>query len=66
MATSNVRLRSAEALAGDLSQKIERGEWPDGHRLPPERELAATYGLARNTVRRALAQLIGRVCEVAN
>ena len=64
MATSNVRLRSAEALAGDLSQKIERGEWPDGHRLPPERELAATYGLARNTVRRALAQLDDRLLRI--
>ena len=31
----------------------------DGFRLPPERELAATYRLARNTVRRALDQLDG-------
>ena len=58
------RLRTAEALAADLSQKIERGEWGEGHRLPAERELAATYGLARNTVRRALTQLDNRLLRI--
>jgi GntR family transcriptional regulator, uxu operon transcriptional repressor len=64
MATGNGRLRSAEDLAGELTLKIDRGDWPDGYRLPPERELAATYGLARNTVRRALAQLDHRLLRI--
>jgi GntR family transcriptional repressor for pyruvate dehydrogenase complex len=56
--------KSAEDMAGDMARKIEKGEWPDGFRLPPERELAATYGLARNTVRRALDQLDDRVVRL--
>src|SRR5215469_702870 len=56
--------KTAEDMAGDIARKIERGEWPDGYRLPPERELAATYGLARNTVRRALAQLDHRLLRI--
>jgi DNA-binding FadR family transcriptional regulator len=56
--------KSAEDMAGDIARKIDRGEWSDGHRLPPERELAATYGLARNTVRRALDQLDDRLVRL--
>ena len=56
--------KTAEDMAGDIARKIEKGEWPDGYRLPPERELAATYGLARNTVRRALDQLDDRVVRL--
>ena len=56
--------KSAEDMAGDMARKIEKGEWPDGFRLPPERELAAAYGLARNTVRRALDQLDDRVVRL--
>jgi DNA-binding FadR family transcriptional regulator len=64
MVSRNGRLRSAEDLASDLAQKIDRGEWADGYRVPPERELAATYGLARNTVRRALAQIDHRLLRI--
>ena len=56
--------KTAEDMAGDIARKIEKGEWPDGFRLPPERELAASYGLARNTVRRALDQLDDRVVRL--
>jgi len=48
---------SAYDVAADIGGKIDRGEWSDGHRLPPERALAAQYGLARNTVRSALKLL---------
>ena len=41
----------------DLAEKIDAGVWRDGERLPAERVLAAEYGLARNTLRRALAEL---------
>jgi DNA-binding FadR family transcriptional regulator len=45
-------------IAGDiartLKQRIEAGEWADGAAVPPERELAAAFGVARNTLRRAM------------
>jgi GntR family transcriptional regulator, uxu operon transcriptional repressor len=56
--------KSAEDMAGDIARKIDKGEWPDGYRLPPERELAASYGLARNTVRRALESLDDRIVRL--
>lgn len=46
----------AEDLARSLRQRIDSGEW-SGRRMPPERELAAHYGVARNTVRRAVEML---------
>lgn len=51
------RYQTAEDVAGDMQRRIRSGEWPDGYRLPPERELAARYGLARNTVRSAMDRL---------
>ena len=48
---------SVQKIAFDLSAKIESGEWADGFRLPPERSMAAEHGLARNTLRQALAAL---------
>jgi DNA-binding FadR family transcriptional regulator len=48
---------SVQKIALDLSAKIESGEWADGYRLPPERHMAAEHGLARNTLRQALAAL---------
>lgn len=34
----------------ELRQRIARGEWKSGERLPPVAELAAHYGVARSTV----------------
>jgi DNA-binding FadR family transcriptional regulator len=48
---------SATAIAKTLRQRIDAGEWSDGRRMPPERELAAGFGVARNTVRRAIGLL---------
>jgi DNA-binding FadR family transcriptional regulator len=47
----------AETIAQSLKERIERGEWADGSRIPPERELAAQFGVARNTIRRAIGLL---------
>jgi GntR family transcriptional regulator len=44
-------------LAGELRAGIDRGTYPRGARLPAERELMAAYGVARGTVRQALATL---------
>jgi DNA-binding FadR family transcriptional regulator len=64
MVTGSGSIRSSHDLARDIGRRIDSGEWPDGFRVPPERELAATYRLARNTVRRALRELDGRLVRV--
>jgi DNA-binding FadR family transcriptional regulator len=58
------RIRTSHDVAVDIGRKIDSGEWPDGFRVPAERELAATYRLARNTVRRALHELDGRLVRI--
>lgn len=44
-------------LAARLRERIARGEWPPGTRIPTEHALAAEYGTARETVSRALNML---------
>ena len=48
---------SAATIAKSLRQRIDAGEWSEGRRMPPERELAQGFGVARNTVRRAIGLL---------
>jgi GntR family transcriptional regulator len=45
-------------LAAQLREEIARGDYAGGRRLPTEVELAATHGLGRQTVRRALQELV--------
>jgi len=40
-----------------IIDRIERGEWKTGSRLPSEKELVAAFGVARMTVHRALREL---------
>ncbi len=47
-----------EQLYYHLKQKIERGTLPPGEQLPSERELAASYGISRFTVRKAVGLLV--------
>jgi GntR family transcriptional regulator len=47
------------ALAAQLREAIARGDYAGGRRLPTEAELGATHGLSRQTVRRALQELVG-------
>ena len=49
--------RGPRAISAYLQRAIETGAYSEGDRLPPERELAATFQAARSTVRRALDQL---------
>lgn len=44
-------------IADDLRRRINDGEFPDGAKLPPERDLAGSYGAAAGTVRQALSAL---------
>lgn len=50
----------SEALADDLRERLEVGEWKVGEKLPTEHELAAHYQVSRATVRTALKALDGR------
>ena len=44
-------------IATQLRQLIDQGEYPEGSRLPAERELADMLGVSRQTVREALIAL---------
>jgi DNA-binding FadR family transcriptional regulator len=50
---------AVHGVVADLRRKIDEGVYAEGQQIPPERVLAAEYGLARNTVRRALDALAG-------
>ncbi|MEJ5998402.1 GntR family transcriptional regulator [Corynebacterium sp. H130] len=41
----------------EILRRIDTGEWPPRHKLPSEPELADELGVARGTLRRALAEL---------
>ena len=41
-----------------LKRKISRGVFKPGHKLPPERELAAEFGVNRASLRQALKALV--------
>jgi GntR family transcriptional regulator len=45
-------------VADDMRNDITAGKLPPGAKMPTELELAEQYGVARNTVRRAVAELV--------
>lgn len=47
----------ANDIALALKKRISAGEWMENGRIPPERDLADEFGVARNTVRRAVGLL---------
>ena len=47
----------AREIEQSLRRRICAGEWSTSGRLPPERGLAAEYGVARNTIRRAVQEI---------
>jgi len=47
----------SDAIAADLRDAILRGDHRPGERLPAERELAASLGVGRSSVREAVARL---------
>jgi GntR family transcriptional repressor for pyruvate dehydrogenase complex len=51
------RSRLHQQVASHLQQEIIEGRFKPGDRLPPERELCATYGVGRPAIREALLAL---------
>lgn len=47
----------SERIRASIEARILSGEWPPGHRVPGEAELAAQYGCARMTANKALSAL---------
>lgn len=47
----------ASDIATALKRRIASGEWAENGRMPAERDLALEFGVARNTVRRAVGLL---------
>lgn len=47
----------ADGLLMTLRGELDAGRWGYGERLPTERDFSERYGMARNTVRRALRSL---------
>lgn len=45
-------------LAEILKARIARGDWAEGRPIASENRLVQEYGLARSTVRRAIAALV--------
>jgi GntR family transcriptional regulator len=49
--------RRSSAVNAEIRSRIESGTWRPGTRLPPEPELAASFGVSRATLREALRLL---------
>lgn len=53
-------MSAVDACANAIQEAILQGTHPAGARLPPERELATSFGVGRATVRSALGRLATR------
>jgi GntR family transcriptional regulator len=53
-----VRTSAYRALAASLRDAIRNGEYADGQRLPTEEQLSASHSVSRQTVRRAMQDLV--------
>ncbi len=56
----------SRAIAEAIRSQIESGELPPGAQLPSERDLASTYGTARNTAREAVRLLSDAVLVITD
>jgi DNA-binding GntR family transcriptional regulator len=50
-----------QRLIDDIISKIDSGEWPAGHQLPPDSALRTEYEVSQQTVRTAMERLRDRV-----
>ncbi|MFE7420258.1 FadR/GntR family transcriptional regulator [Rhodococcus sp. NPDC057529] len=64
LVTTNRDTLVGQAIA-QLREVISSGEWPVGHRIPPESQLASSLDVGRNTIREAVRALAhGGLLEV--
>lgn len=49
--------KKTEEIIRYITQRIDSGEWSNGHRLPTEKNISEQFEAARNTVRKALGKL---------
>jgi len=47
----------SQRVTDDMRRRLESGEWQQNAALPPVAELAASYGVSRTSVSRALKTL---------
>jgi len=52
--------RLSDAIASKIEQRILEGTLRPGHRLAPERELAAEFGVSRPSLREAIQKLVAK------
>ncbi len=45
-------------IRDDIKEKIENGYWKEGEMIPPEMDLAKSYGVSRVTIRAAISFLV--------
>ncbi len=55
----SIPIRTVEHVARELQQRIRRGEWKPGGRLPGQRQLAGELGVSRASLREAITMLEG-------
>lgn len=55
--TRSERLPVSHYAIEKIQQKITSGQWPPGHQLPPQRELADQFEVSRNSLREAMSAL---------
>ena len=53
-------MHAYEKIRAEMLHRITRQVWPAGGSLPHEEQLAAEFGVARGTIRRAMADLVQR------
>jgi GntR family transcriptional regulator len=53
-----VRTAAYRTLAAQIRDAIRNGEYADGRQLPTEEQLSASYAVSRQTVRRAMQDLV--------
>jgi len=55
---TQVKVAAYRTLAAQIREAIRNGEYADGQRLPTEEQLTASYAVSRQTVRRAMQDLV--------
>lgn len=58
--TMSAHTKTQRVIDG-ITRKMDSGEWPPGHQLPPDRELRAEYGVSQMTIRTAMERLRDRI-----